>query len=317
MKVKIILPLILIFSSLYSQNIQQRFLADKGYQDKFFISKTIRDFSLAVKQKKLRLLKSLYDYEYIKSELENDINYNLSINIKSIELNENSATVICNYIIYDDRYKIIEKSTATFLIQKKDKWKISNINLVNEILTKLCDRDENKKADLNAKQNKNIESSPPITDVNITISDRTFIPHDHQGSGAYDIGYNLTQQYLGVQLFSTAAEIDQTYMVHQINGGSVTDETAFAVDPYWRKIVYCRRTNGADGDILSYGDHLNDAIKFNTIQAIEANEFKEVFVLDGYAKKIYKFNYNLGNSQLTPVSTTPLIDPSYFCNRYW
>lgn len=111
----------------------------------------------------------------------------------------------------------------------------------------------------------------------------------------FEINANLTMDYLSRQLYGWDSETDVAIYRYSSNPDNTINGAIFTLDSKWARILYSRT---GSIETKAYGGNSGE-ITFGRPVSIDVNEFGEVYVLDNYYDKIYKFQYSYFNNQLT------------------
>jgi len=238
------------------------------------------------------------------SDLPTTTNKRVKISIKKITLDGDSASVLCKVRISDNDF--IYSDTSTYIQMKKNSdWKVMEMEPFNKLFTTHQSgalSSDTKKSDIVG-----TSSSPSYQDVEITLSDRTYIRVPHYSS-VYDVGYSLTQSYLDLKLFAPGTRIDAAAYYNT----SDNSMTIFALDSAWHRIIYVKRySDGSYSSIKAYGNNVNHVVHFGNPVAIDVNYAGEIFVVDNGYRKIFKLQYTSSTNTITCSSNASFIDQSY------
>lgn len=148
-----------------------------------------------------------------------------------------------------------------------------------------------------------------VVDVTLRLSESVFALYPIMGNAegdVYEINSSFTQQYLERNLFGSGSRLDCTLFC-----ASSTDQTAFYLDPDWKRILFARQVNSTYSEIKKFNG--TSLVVFENPVAIDVNEFREIYVADSQAKKIYKLTYNTNNT--ITASSSPVFINSQYLNK--
>jgi len=242
---------------------------------------------LAVNSNNQSLIDKLIFYELDASKdknklerkpLVNDISYysNININVNDVIIsNPNEAMVLGNISLFDNK-NFSKHDISLYLIKSDGTWYIKqipeNYNFIELLRTSKIVTGENK------------SPSGPFA---IRYSNSTQIQMKQYSSpDVWEISKNITNSYLGRNLFANNTELDMELYWY---GNNWPDDVAtFILDPVWQRIVYSKETSD---DIKSYGDFYSH-YKFSYPQAITMDENGNIYVADTGNKQIVRLAYS-------------------------
>jgi len=211
-----------------------------------------------------------------------------SIEIKVINIVEtkNSATVVCLNKVYLGDNKEISFYDSLKMNKQNNKWIFTDTGKLLSASEDVLDNSISK-------------STITVTGYNLVtpfVADRAFIL-DAQilSPEIFEINANLTMDYLDRQLYGWDSETDVAVYRYSSNPDNTINAAILTLDSKWARILYSRT---GSNETKAYGGNPGE-ITFGRPVSIDVNEFGEVYVLDNYYDKIYKFQYSYSNNQLT------------------